>query len=232
MTPFELTRFLSASALFCGLTDAELACVMPACAFKKLSRGEMVFCIGDPCESFHIVVSGQVKLFMTSPLGHEKVIEIFSAGQSFAEAIMFLDKPYIFNAQALNNVVLLEVSKQGVFAEIARDPKFTMHMLGGVSRRLATLIQDVEGYALKNGLQRLVAFLLRDVDLSSPDASNCLTVNLPASKGTVASRLSLTPEYFSRVLHDLADKQLIELDGRDIRIPDVRKLVAFGTESV
>lgn len=229
MTPFELTRFLSATALFCGLTDAELDCVVSICQFKKLNRGALVFRVGDPCESLHMVVSGQVKLFMTSPLGHEKVIEIFSAGQSFAEAIMFLDKPYIFNAQALNEVVLLEVSKQGVFTEIARDPKFAMHMLGGVSRRLQTLIQDVEGYALKNGLQRLIVFLLRDVDLTSPSCTRSLVVTLPASKGTVASRLSLTPEYFSRVLHDLVDKQLIELDGRDIRIPDVHKLVDFGS---
>ncbi len=229
MTPFELTRFLSASALFCGLSDAELARVAHTCQFRKLSRGDHVFQVGDACESFHMVVSGQVKLFMTSPLGQEKVIEIFSAGQSFAEAIMFLDKPYIFNAQALNQVVLLEVSKQGVFAEIAHDPKFAMHMLGGVSRRLQTLIQDVEGYALKNGLQRLIVFLLRDVDQETMPLPGSLVMTLPASKGTIASRLSLTPEYFSRVLHDLAEKQLIVLDGRNIRIPDVQKLVTFGT---
>ncbi len=228
MTAFELTRFLSASALFCGLSDTELDCVANICQFRQLRRGDYVFQVGDGCESFYIVVSGQVKLFLTSPLGQEKVIEIFSACQSFAEAIMFLDKPYIFNAQALNDVVLLEISKQSVFSEIARDPKFAMHMLGGVSRRLQTLIQDVEGYALKNGLQRLIVFLLRDVDPDSLPETNSLVVTLPASKGTIASRLSLTPEYFSRVLHDLADKQLIVLDGRTIRIPDVQKLINLG----
>lgn len=45
-------------------------------------------------------------------------------------------------------------------------------------------------------------------------------VSLPVSKATLASRLSLTPEYFSRVLHELEAKGLIQVDNRDIHILD------------
>lgn len=225
---FDMPRFLAGSPLFSGLSPDELSRIAQSSELTSYVKGDMVFRVGQPCEAFQMVVSGQVKLFVVSPAGHEKVIEIFGAGQSFAEAIMFLDKPFIFNAQALNDVLLLKVSKQSVFAEIARDPKFAMHMLGGVSRRLQTLIQDVEGYALKSGMQRLIAFFLRDVDLTAASTVNSLVVTLPASKGTIASRLSLTPEYFSRVLHELAAKDLIQLDGRDIRIPDVQGLMAYA----
>jgi len=45
-------------------------------------------------------------------------------------------------------------------------------------------------------------------------------VSLPVSKATIASRLSLTPEYFSRVLHELEAEGLIEIDKRDICILD------------
>lgn len=224
MTELNLQGFLSSSALFGDMTPAELGRISQACKLKTLGKGDMVFRCGDACESFHMVVSGQVKLFVTSAQGHEKVIEIFSPGQSFAEAIMFLDKPYIFNAQALTDAVLVEVAKRGVYAEIVHDPKFAMHMLGGVSRRLQVLIQDVEGYALKNGVQRLVAFLLKDLDPVFAPGCRTLRVTLPASKITVASRLSLTPEYFSRVLHDLQGRHLIEIDKRAILIPDLHAL--------
>ncbi len=227
---FDLPRFLAGSPLFSGLSPDELSRIAQSSALTHYAKGDLVFWVGQPCEAFQMVVSGQVKLFVVSPGGHEKVIEIFGAGQSFAEAIMFLDKPYIFNAQALNDVVLLKVSKQSVFAEIARDPKFAMHMLGGVSRRLQTLIQDVEGYALKNGLQRLIGYLLRDVESEDIRHQTTLTVALPASKATIASRLSLTPEYFSRVLHDLETKGLIHIDRREIRILDVQKLVSYGSQ--
>ncbi|MBE0475101.1 MAG: winged helix-turn-helix domain-containing protein [Rhodoferax sp.] len=45
-----------------------------------------------------------------------------------------------------------------------------------------------------------------------------------------ASRLSLTPEYFSRVAHELEAQQLIAIDRRDIRILDVEKLLGYGAQ--
>jgi CRP-like cAMP-binding protein len=190
----------------------------------------MVFSVGEACEAFHIVFNGQVKLFVVSPAGQEKVIEIISPGQSFAEALVFLNKPYILNAQALVDTVLVNVSKRGVVDEIEQDPHFALHMLAGVSRRLHSLVQDVEAYALQNGMQRLIGYLLRDVEMDSASGQNSLTVSLPASKATIASRLSLTPEYFSRVLHELEAQQLITIYRREIRILDVKKLLGYGTQ--
>jgi CRP-like cAMP-binding protein len=97
-------------------------------------------------------------------------------------------------------------------------------MLAGISRRLHGLVRDVQGYALHSGLQRVIGYLLRD---QGEHDSNSITVSLPVSKGTIASRLSLTPEYFSRVLHELEASGLIEIDKREIRIPDTRRLAAF-----
>jgi hypothetical protein len=52
---------------------------------------------------------------------------------------------------------------------------------------------------MRNGMQRLIGYLLRDVEVAPASGENTITVSLPASKATIASRLSLTPEYFSRV---------------------------------
>jgi CRP-like cAMP-binding protein len=227
---FDMPRFLATSPLFSGLMPDELTRIAMSCQIKSYAKGEMVFSVGEACEAFHIVVSGQVKLFVVSPAGQEKVIEIISPGQSFAEALVFLNKPYILSAQALADTVLVNVSKDGVFSEIAQDPHFAMHMLAGVSRRLHRLVQDVEAYALQNGMQRLIGYLLRDVEMGAARGQNTLTVSLPASKATIASRLSLTPEYFSRVLHELEAQKLITIDRREIRILDVQKLLGYGAQ--
>jgi len=165
---------------------------------------------------------------VSSSSGQEKVIEIIGPGHSFAEAIMFLEMPYFLNVQALCDTLLMRVSKDIVFKEIAHDSKFAMQMLAGISRRLHGLVQDVEGYALHSGAQRLIGFLLRDVDNSDVAPEQRFTVSLPVSKATIASRLSLTPEYFSRVLHELEVDQLIEIDNREIRILDVKRLTQYG----
>ena len=227
---FDMPRFLADSPLFSGLSPDELLRITQSSDLKSYAKGAMIFSVGQACEAFHIVVSGQVKLFVVSPAGQEKVIEIISPGQSFAEALVFLNKPYILSAQALADTVLVNVSKRGVVSEIEQDPHFALHMLAGVSRRLHGLIQDVEGYALRNGMQRLIGYLLRDVEVTPASGENTVTVSLPASKATIASRLSLTPEYFSRVLHELEAQQLIAIDRRDIRILDVQKLLGYGAQ--
>ena len=49
-------------------------------------------------------------------------------------------------------------------------------------------------------------------------------MQLHVSKAVIASRLNLTPEHFSRILHDLTEQQLIEVHGRSITILTVENL--------
>ena len=113
--------------------------------------------------------------------------------------------------------------------EIERDARFSLRMLAGISRRLHGLVRDVEDYTLFTGAQRIIGYLLRDVD-DNAEPGAPITVALPVSKATVASRLSLTPEYFSRVLHELESEGLIEIDKRDIRIRDPQRLAQYRLE--
>lgn len=221
---FDLPRYLAILPLFTDMQPAELQRLADGSQLRRLGRGDTVFHVGQPCEEFHVTVVGQVKLFAISPSGQEKVIELIGPGNSFAEAFMFIGKPYMINAQALTDTLLLSVGKKAVLEEIALDPRFALRMLAGISRRLHGLVHDVQGYALHSGLQRVIGYLLRD---QGENDSNSITVSLPVSKGTIASRLSLTPEYFSRVLHELEASGLIEIDKREIRIPDAKRLAAY-----
>ena len=226
---FDTPRYLSVLPLFSDLSQQERERLALSCQLRRLARGDMVFRVGEECDAFYVVVVGQVKLYVASPTGQEKVIELVGPGQSFAEAMMFLSMPCILNAQALAETLLLRVTKQAVFGEIERDPRFSMHMLAGISRRLHGLVRDVEGYALHSGMQRLIGYLLRDLQDEDTLKSGVITVSLPVSKATIASRLSLTPEYFSRVLHELEAENLIEIDKREIHILDVQRLASYGS---
>jgi len=223
---------LSALPLFSALSGDERERIAMGCQPRRLQRGEMLFQAGDACDAFYVVVSGQIRLFASTADGQEKVIELIGPGYSFAEAIVFLGQAHIVNAQALADTLLVCVSKQALLVEVEQDPRFALRMLAGISRRLHGLIHDVESYTLHSGMQRLIGYLLRDVaccDGTDPSTPMCLTVSLPASKAIIASRLSLTPEYFSHVLHELEAKGLIQIDKRDIRILDVQRLARFGS---
>ncbi len=190
-------------------------------------KGEVLFRRGDECKGFWIVLYGQVKLSLVSPQGQEKVIELMGPGRSFAEAIMFMDIPYAVGAQTLADSLLLHVAKDAVNAEIANNPAFSKRMIAGLSARLHGLVRDVEAYSMRSGAERFIGYLLRVGDDSAEDESNCARIHLPATKAIIASRLNLTPEHFSRVIHDLESAGLISIEGRDIVVPNLQRLREF-----
>lgn len=230
LSQFDLPRYLSMLPLFNDMQPSELQRLSQGSRLRKLARGEDVFKFGEPCNEFHVTVSGQIKLFAISPAGQEKIIEIVGPGNSFAEALMFTSKPYFINAQALTDTLLLSVSKQAVVKEIETDYRFAMRMLAGLSRRLHGLVNDVQAYSLHSGVERVIGYLVRDLpepNHSTEKSETAQRVTLPVSKAVIASRLSMTPEYFSRVLHELEAKGLIVIDKRDIRILDPKRLVRY-----
>lgn len=225
----DVARCLAVLPLFQEMTPQELERLAHGCRLRRFGRGDPIFRVGEACEEFHASVTGQVKLFALSPAGQEKVIELIGPGHTFAEALLFTDKPYIVNAQALTDALVLSVHKDAITAEIARDGRFALRMLAGISRRLHGLVRDVQAYALDSGVQRVIGYLLRELppDTTEPRSDTERRVSLPVSKATIASRLSLTPEYFSRVLRELEAHGLIEMDKRDILIPDVHRLAEY-----
>jgi CRP/FNR family transcriptional regulator, dissimilatory nitrate respiration regulator len=215
--------FLANLPLFKEFAAADIDRIATGTTELHIPRGEILFNKGDPCGGFHLVIYGQVKLSFVTPQGSEKVVEIIGPGHSFGEALMFMEKPYIVMAQTLADSLLLHVSKDAVFDGLEHDPNFAKKMLAGLSRRLHGLIVDVESYSLQSGTQRVIGYLLRqDQDLANASAPYAVT--LPTSKAIVASRLNLTPEHFSRILHDLAEAGLIAVEGREVKIADVARL--------
>lgn len=222
----NIPALLGRLPLFNGLEPVELERLSQGCKFLRASKGEVLFNKGDPCLGMHLMLYGQAKLAFTSPQGSEKVVEIVRPGQSFGEAVMFMDRTYPVFAQALTDSQFLLISKAVIFAELEQDKSLCRKMLANLSSRLHHLIADVESYSLHSGKQRIIGYLLREAP-EPETGSQAVTVQLPSSKGTIASRLNLTQEHFSRILHELSDAGLIRVEGRQIHIPDLQKLLRF-----
>lgn len=222
-TKIKTQSFLANLPLFRELGADEIDRIAAGTVERHAERGAVVANKGDPVEGLHVVVYGQVKLSLSTPQGDEKVVEVIGPGFSFGEALMFLGKPYIVTATALADSLLLHVRRETVFEGLARDPQFARMMLAGMSRKLHSLVSDLESVTLKTGRERVIGYLMRQEGGGDAADAPC-SVSLPVSKAIVASRLNLTPEHFSRILHELVADGLIEVDGRDIRIVDPVRL--------
>lgn len=219
--------FLARMPLFNELSALELDRIAQGTTQQPVARKETVFNCGDPCTGLHAVVYGQIKLSVISPLGEEKVVRLVGPGDSFGEALMFLGKPYFVTGQALADSLLLHVSKTAIVDELRDQPDFACKMLAGMSARLHALMRDVEAYSLRSGTHRVISYLLAQPGDAPADSEKPgMRVQLEAGKKMVASRLNLTPEHFSRILHELGTRGLVAINGREILIPDPSKLRA------
>ncbi|MFT0851220.1 Crp/Fnr family transcriptional regulator [Achromobacter sp. F4_2707] len=211
----KIRNLLMRVPLFDQLDEQEIAKITAGTTEHHVRRGEAVFHRGEPCNGFHIMVYGQVKLVAVSPAGAEKVMRLLGPGESFGEALMFLGQPYILSAVALADSMLLTVDKSVLLDELDTHPMLARKMLAGLSKRLHSFVSDVKSYSLHSGTQRVIGYLLQ-----AQETAGGPEIRLEVGKNVIASRLNLTPEHFSRILHDLTAKGLIRVEGRNITILD------------
>ncbi len=206
---------LQTNPLFAQLTPEQLVRVDQHSSWVRLKEGESVFEQGDPVSRFYLVVKGQIKLYRLSPAGNEKVIEVITPGSTFAEALMFQDRPhYPVGAQALTPAELISVDAAD-FKRMLRESVDTCFLLlGDMSQRLRGLLREIDELSLHSATCRVAASLLQ---LAPADQD---TYELPVAKQILASCLSITPETFSRILKNLSRQQVVSVKGGHVQILD------------
>ena len=224
----EQKQVLQQHHLFRALSEEQLTLLLQDVTIKQLEQGQHLFEQGAEASAFYLLHRGQVKLYRLSPSGQEKVIEIVRPGQTFAEALMFLDIPaYPLNAQALTDTELFVIRNKGFLQLLSQSVDTCFHVMADISMRLRGLLNEIDALTLQNASLRLVNYLLYLVqEVESVEGSAEIT--LPAAKNIIASRLSIQPETLSRILSNLSSKGLISVDGLNIKVLDVEGLRTFG----
>lgn len=220
--PDEIRNRLKQHYLFNCIDDAALNGLAQAVRRVSLTAGEILFHQGAESERFYLIGSGQIKLSRISPAGQEKVIEVMYPGSTFAEAVMFMHKPaYPVTAQALVDSVLYAIPNQAYRNILTRSTDYCFRLLADLSMRLHHHVQEIDHLSQQNAMHRLIRYLLYQVPAGAgPSVS--LTLNIP--KQILASKLSIKPESFSRLLAILSQEGIISVDKQDIVIHDVERL--------
>lgn len=210
---------LKRAALFERLSSDQLDTLAHNAVNLKVPEGKTLFEQSDKADRFFLVLSGQIKLFRISPDGNEKVIEIVTPGQTFAIALLFMDQPqYPVCASALIDSELISVDSQ-TFGTMLRSSVDTCFLLlGDMSQRIRGLIKEIDDLSLQSGTCRVAAYLLK----IAPEEPKTFTLDIP--KGIMASRLSVKPETFSRIIRRLQEEQILSIDRNQVTIHNVNAL--------
>jgi len=209
--------------LFEPLNAEQLARMRESTREIRLQAGQSLFSQGEPARHFFMVLEGSLKLFLLSREGEEKVIELVSPDQFFAEAVMFMEHGrYPVNASALTESRLLAFDNRTFLELLQESRELTLRVLAAMSRRLHALVREIDELTLHNATYRFVTYLLQQ------ERTAGTRVDLPLPKQIIASRLSIKPETLSRILARLREQGLVEVAGESITLinePALRTLL-------
>ena len=216
---------LAGQSLFRDLDPRTLESIARGGWMVEKRRAARILGRGDHLEGLYTVFEGSLKLYMLSCNGDERVLRILRAGDTFGEAIMFNGIPSPVFVDSLAPVRLGYFPRQTIDKALRSNPQFTLSMLRSMSMIMSQLVHDLETCCLQNALQRTVNYLLREADSAPPPH---VEIQLPAPKAVVASTLNISAETFSRELHRLKDRGLIEINRRTIYLRDREGLLAIA----
>jgi CRP-like cAMP-binding protein len=209
--------------LFAQLPDAAWRDVKAAARTARHPSGETLFQRGDPAKRFFFVLEGAVKLVRRGSDGHERVIEVIEAGQTFAEAVMFMDRSYPVDAITLAPTTLMGFDSAHFRDLLRASPETCLALLGRLAWRVHMHLTARDDLARKSSTARVAEHLLRH-------AGDRPGLQLGYPKHVLASRLGMTPESLSRTLSRLRDKGWLAVQGSYLQILDRAALEALAED--
>ena len=216
----NLKGILTHASFYQSLDNSQLERVVAATQCIRLKKDTTVVQRGDVSHGVYWIVYGQVSLTCLFLNGGEKVVALLDSNKCFGIGEMLLNKPFLTNALTTDDTMLLLTRPEPIMQIAQENFSFACEIMTCMGRQFYTLMADIESYSLFSAKQRMVQFLMRQ----SSRQNDADTVELLANKNLIASRLSLTPETFSRVLRDLSDAGVISVSGKHIHILDRQQM--------
>lgn len=225
----QVLQALSEASLFAGLDAVTLRRLAAAAELRDFSGGDVICREGEPGSGLHLVTRGQIKLLLQAGNGHEKVFDLIGSGEYFGEPSLYTEQPHMVTAAAIVDTQLLHVPRADLLRALAATPELALRVIRGLASRIYRRTHDLKSYMLMSGTQRVICYLLHEVPFAAEEPAE-VAVTLPVRKGLIASRLNLTQEHFSRILHELAAAALIKVEGQRVYIRDLSRLRAWALQ--
>lgn len=100
VTPADIAT-IHRMPLFSRMSEADLRTLIGGLEIIDVPTGAVMFRRGDHADRFFGVLSGWISVFNVDADGNETVLGLFSRGDTFAEAALFMDAGYPATSQAV-----------------------------------------------------------------------------------------------------------------------------------
>jgi CRP/FNR family transcriptional regulator, cyclic AMP receptor protein len=159
--PSSKLAVLRKHPIFCDL-DAEAFDQL--CRYAKhttLKRGATIFSKGDPGNSLIAVISGTVKISVSSAGGRSAILNLIGPGETFGEVAVLDGQPRTADATANTNCEIFVIDRREFLPFVRSHPALAMKFIELLCTRIRWTSDQVEQVILQNLPGRLAGALIR-----------------------------------------------------------------------
>jgi CRP-like cAMP-binding protein len=143
------------------LPRASIERLLSCATTRKLRRGATIFAKGDAGTQLIAVLSGRVKIVVSSPEGREAVLNVVHEGEIFGEIALFDGCPRTASAIALTDCELLSIDRRHFLPLVREQPDVAIKLIEILCARLRRSSEQYEDVMFLNLRARVAKLLLR-----------------------------------------------------------------------
>lgn len=206
----KIELYIHQSPFFKGLSVEHHRELSVICSLKQVKKRDYLFHEGEKGSSMFLLAEGNMQLHKNTEDGREVVIRMIKPGEVFAEVVLFEKEQYPVSARAVTHAKVLVFPREGIHRLLAEEGfrNDFIALLMAKQRYLAGRIQEL---TTKDVEHRFFTFLRSQYGEKE-------IIHTPLSKKDIAAAIGTTPESLSRLIQRLQEDEVIEWQGKEIRI--------------
>ncbi len=192
----------------------------------SLPRGKVIYIEGSRINGCYCVQSGTVKLLKTGFDGKEQIIRFVTKGDFMGYRSVLSNELACTTAKVIKDTSLCYIPSEMLFSLINNNSSFAMMLLQMTCKELREANNYITDIAQKTVRERLAEVLVLLQKQFSLDSDNFLQISL--TREELANLVGTATESVIRLLSEFKQDKLIELQGRKIKILNLKGLVKIG----
>ena len=189
---------------------------------ELVERNKTIFFPGDPAERVYLIRRGAVRLSRVYESGEEITVALLRENSLFGVLSLLTGhrSDRFYHSVAFTRVEMVTAPASSVRQAIEADTSVGLLLLQGLSSRILQTETMIETLTHRDMSSRLVSFLLvlcRDFGIPSTQG---ITIDLRLSHQAIAEAIGSTRVTITRLLGDLRNSGLVEIDRKKIPVLD------------
>jgi CRP/FNR family transcriptional regulator, cyclic AMP receptor protein len=214
--------------------DLEPDALDQLCRYAKhtvLKRGASLFAKDDPGNSLYAVVSGTVKISVSSPDGRNAILNLVGPGELFGEMSVLDGQPRSADAIANTNCEIFVIDRRDFLPFVRSQPSLAMKIIELLCAKLRWTSEQVEQVILQDLPGRLASALLGLTEKNKPEPENR---TIAITQQEISEMVGMTRESINKQLRAWAARSWVRLEHGAIVVLDpsaLRDLAEAGARN-